>query len=88
MDPRCPEFNVAKGEARAWDSSEATRFTLKYVLPRDAGRDRTVWGAFGLRGEETKLLDVENERLGGLDGDGSTDKRGCSRWDDVGVRGG
>lgn len=47
-----------------------------------------MWGAFGLRGEETKLLDVENERLGGLDGDGSTDKRGCSRWDDVGVRGG
>ena len=80
---------AANGEdaVSAWDSSDAMR--LKYVLPRDTGLERMVCGAeFGLRGEDTKLLDAENERAGGLDEGESGGKSGCSTFEVVGVLGG
>lgn len=53
---------------------------LKYVLPLDAGRERTVtpWGTFGFNGDETKLED-ENERAGGFDVSVSGARRGDSK---------
>lgn len=76
---------MANGDVSAWDSSDAMR--LKYVLPRDAGRERMPCGAFGLSGEDTKFPAAEKERAGGLAGGDSGGRSGASTLDVVGVLG-
>ena len=84
MDPRWVGFSDEYGEDSAWDSSEAMR--VKWVLPRDPGRERRAWGVFGLSGDETKALDWEKERVGGFE-EASGARSGESALEVVGVRG-
>lgn len=80
------EFIEGKGEANACDSSDAMR--VKWVLPREPGRERRVCGAaLGFKGDDTKALLCEKERVGGFDGGESGVKRGESALEVVGVRG-
>jgi hypothetical protein len=67
MDPRSPAPIVLNAEERALESSEAMR--LKYMLPREAGREpallkgETGGKGEGLSGDETKPAE-DSERGG------------------------
>ena len=90
MEPRwLPPPILPNCAASAWDSSDAMR--LKYVLPRDAGRERTPMDELGLSGEETKPLpradcvrDCREENDWSL---ASGERRGESKVEVSGVRG-
>ena len=59
---------------------------MKWVLPREPGRERRAWAALGLSGDETKALLCEKERVGGFAA-GSAARSGESALEVVGVRG-
>ena len=84
MEPRWPP-REPKGEVSAWDSSDAMR--LKYVLPREAGRERKPTEALGLRGEETKPAELERCWRPNDWSLESGERRGDSKVDVRGVRG-